>query len=364
MKNSITIVFLLTLVVGSQNRGQAQTAPKYSNEFLAIGIGARAFSMGNSVVASTSDITAAYWNPAGLTLLDQPISFGLMHSEYFAGLAQYDFGAIAFKTAENTAIAISLIRFGVDNIPNTLALIDQNGNIRFDRIQAFSVADYAITFSYARKLNIEGLNVGGNLKIIRRIGGDFASAWGFGIDLAAQYHWKKWTFGLMARDITTTYNAWSFYTDELKDVFALTGNLIPENSTEITLPRFVLGAAYKFSINSNFGFLSEVNFDITTDGKRNVLIKSNLLSFDPHAGIEFHYKNMVYLRTGINNIQKEFDEGEHTTVQPNLGLGIRFKQITIDYALTNVGNNSIAGYSHVFSFTYAIHKNQLNIKKP
>jgi hypothetical protein len=342
----------------------SQTAPKYSNEFLAIGVGARSFAMGNSTVASVADITAAYWNPAALIALERPVNLGLMHAEYFAGLAQYDFGAIAFKTNENTALSVSLIRFGVDNIPNTLELIDSDGNIQFDRIQAFSVADYAFSLSYARKLAIEGLNVGGNVKIIRRIGGSFASAWGFGIDLAAQYRWKKWSFALMARDITTTYNAWTFYTDELEEVFALTGNVIPETSTEITLPRFVLGASRDFAINDKFGLLAEVNMDITTDGKRNVLIKGNVLSIDPHAGMEFYYKNMVFLRAGLNNIQKEFDGGEHTTVQPNLGLGIRYKRITIDYALTNVGNVSIAGYSHVFSFTYAIDKNQINIKKP
>lgn len=364
MRNCAFILFLFTLLELIVLEGKAQTAPKYSNEFLAIGVGARAFAMGNSVVASAKDITSVYWNPAGLTALENPINIGLMHSEYFSGLAQYDFGALAFKTDETNAFAVSFIRFGVDNIPNTLELIDQDGNIRFDRIQSFSVADYAITFSYAKRLQIEGLTVGGNLKIIRRIGGSFASAWGFGIDLATQYHWKKWHFALMARDITTTYNAWSFNTEELAEVFTLTGNAIPENSSEITLPRFVLGAAREFKLSPMFGLLAEANLDVTTDGKRNALLKSNLLSVDPHLGVEAHYQHMIFLRAGINNIQKEYDGGEHTTLQPNIGIGFRYKKLGIDYALTNVGNVSITGYSHVFSISIALDKNQININKP
>jgi hypothetical protein len=364
LRNCASILILSALFGLIIPEGKAQTAPKYSNEFLAIGVGARAFAMGNSVAATTKDITAVYWNPAGLTALENPINIGLMHSEYFSGLAQYDFGALAFKTDEANAFAVSVIRFGVDNIPNTLELIDQDGNIRFDRIQSFSVADYAITFSYAKLLPIKGLAVGGNLKIIRRIGGSFASAWGFGIDLAARYQYKQWHFALMARDITTTYNAWSFNTEELEAVFALTGNTIPENSSEITLPRFVFGAAREFRLSSKFGLLAEANLDITTDGKRNVLLKSNLLSVDPHLGVEAHYQNMIFLRAGINNIQKEFEGGEHTTLQPNIGLGFRYKKLGIDYALTNVGNVSIAGYSHVFSISIALDKNQININKP
>lgn len=50
---------------------KAQIAPKYSNEFMGIGVGARALGMGNSVIASSDDINATYWNPAGLYKLDK-----------------------------------------------------------------------------------------------------------------------------------------------------------------------------------------------------------------------------------------------------------------------------------------------------
>ncbi len=355
----IIIVFLFLYL-----QIKAQVAPKYSNEFLSIGVGARSFGMANTTVASVSGVNSVYWNPAALVSLKHNLNLGLMHSEYFAGLAQYDFGAIAFKIDDISSFGVSFIRFGVDNIPNTLELIDNDGNIRFDRIKSFSVADYAITFSYARKMKIEGLSIGGNAKVIRRIGGDFASAWGFGIDLAARYIYNNWQFGIMGRDITTTFNSWTFYTDDLIEVFKMTGNEIPENSTEITLPKFIIGAVYNFTFAEKFGVLTEINMDITTDGKRNVLIKGNPISVDPHMGVEFNYNSMVFFRAGVGNIQNEYSiqGNKFTTVQPNMGLGIKYKRLTIDYALTDIGNVSAAGYSHVFSLTYSIDKLQTTNK--
>ena len=44
---------------------------KYSNEFLSIGVGARAQGMGSAVIASSSDVFSLFWNPAGLTSVRQ-----------------------------------------------------------------------------------------------------------------------------------------------------------------------------------------------------------------------------------------------------------------------------------------------------
>lgn len=332
-----------------------QSAPKYSNEFLSIGVGGRALGMGNAVVSSTNDVYATYWNPAGLLEAKNDVQAGYMHSEYFAGIAKYDYGAVSYKIDSKQSIGISLIRFGVDNIPNTLELIDAEGNIRYDRVKSFSVADYAFLISYARDLGIEGLNVGGNVKIVRRVAGEFANAWGFGIDAAATYDYKGWRFAALARDVTSTFNAWSFEQGELQETFEMTGNEIPENSLEITLPKFILSVSRSFTVKEDFHILGEANIDLTTDGKRNVLVKTDFISMDPHLGVEVDYKRIFFLRGGFLNLQKETiadrDKASYT-LQPTIGAGLRIKRLAIDYAYTNLGGVSQVPYSHIVSLSY------------
>ena len=334
-------------------------APKYSNEFLAIGVGARALGMGNANVASTNDATSGYWNPAGLLSIPTDMQVGLMHSEYFAGIAKYDFGAFAKRIDSVSACSFSIIRFGVDDIPNTTELIDAQGNVNYDRITNFSAADYAFIGSYARKLKIPGLRVAANFKVIRRVVGDFANAWGFGLDAGAQYDKNQWHFGAVVRDVTSTFNAWSFnLSSSMIETFALTGNEIPSNSVELTLPRLLIGAQRKYYIKEKFSIMGELDLDMTFDGKRNTLIKSDPVSVDPHFGFEFGYKDFIFFRTGLCNIQQvtDFAGKKSMNIQPNIGMGIKIKQFTIDYALTDIGDASVALYSNIFSLKFDLHK--------
>lgn len=336
---------------------------KYSNEFLQIGVGSRAFGMAGSVVASSSDVTSGYWNPAGLMNMKSQSQASLMHSEYFSGIAKYDYAGFSTFVADNTAVVgASLIRFGVDDIPDTSELIDADGNINYDRVKSFSAADYAFLFSYARqhkKGEKNGLSYGANVKIIHRKVGEYGKSWGFGLDVGAQYKYKKFTFAAVGRDITTTFNAWSYNPEKFSSIYTATGNDIPKNSTETTLPRIVLGTAYETQITEKVGLLAEADLTFTTDGQRNVLISAKPVSVDPTIGLEANYKQTIFLRTGVGNIQKitDFDGTQQYQFQPNLGLGIKIKNFSIDYALTNIGNQSDGLYSNVFSIRLDLDKN-------
>lgn len=337
-------------------------APKYSNEFLSVGVDARAFGMSNSIVASAEGAPAAYWNPAGMMIKPTNLQIALMHAEYFAGIAKYDYGAVVASMDKTSTAGLSFIRFAVDDIPDTSELIDADGNINYDRIKSFSAIDFALLLSYARELNVENLRIGGNAKIVRRKVGDFAGSWGFGFDIGVQYSIGNWKFGAVGRDITSTFNAWSFnLNDNMIDVFTLTGNEIPENSLEITLPRLIIGAGRNFKINDNLSLYSEINLDITSDGKRNTLIKSDPFSIDPHLGVELNISHFLFVRGGVGNIQKEFDIGGEriTTFQPNVGVGLNIRNVVmIDYALTNLGGSSAALYSNIFSLKLNLSRKQ------
>ncbi|MBO7446360.1 MAG: PorV/PorQ family protein [Bacteroidales bacterium] len=348
----IATAFLLGAFLGSAQN-------KYSNEFLSLGIGARGLAMANTMTAIADDVTAAYWNPAGLSRMDKRYELSLMHAEYFAGISKYDYAGFGFKIDDRNTVALSYIRFGVDNIMNTTELIDAQGNVDYDRITYFSAADNAILLSYAYNFaKVQGLSVGANAKIITRGIGKFARAWGFGLDFGLQYNNKGWQAGAMLRDGTSTFNAWRYQlSDEVMQVFEETGNEIPENGLELTIPKLLLGGAKRFEMGKGFNGTVALDFDCTFDGKRNTLIRSNVLSIDPHLGVEFAYKKIVALRAGIGNFQWEpdFDGRNRITLQINLGLGVCIKNIvSIDYAFTDLGNLSIAQYSHIFSLKVAI----------
>jgi hypothetical protein len=337
---------------------------KYSNEFLSVGVGARALSMANANVASVNDVTAGYWNPAGLLLQKSNLQVGLMHAEYFAGIAKYDFIGASKRIDSNSVAGITFIRFGVDNIPNTTELIDANGNVDYSRLKSFNAVDAAVLLSYARNMpKLKGIKIGANAKIIRRKLGEFGGAWGFGIDVGAMYDYKKWRFAAMARDITGTFNAWSYtLSDDVKTTFAITGNDIPSNSIEVTVPRLILGGTRTWNVWSDkVSIGGELNLINTFDGKRNTVIKTNTWSMEPALGIEVGYKKFIFLRGGIGNVQKAktIVGKDATTVQPNIGVGIKYKIFGLDYAMTNIGNVSTSLYSHIFTVKIDINKNIL-----
>ncbi|MBC8033774.1 MAG: hypothetical protein H7Y03_06485, partial [Chitinophagaceae bacterium] len=192
---------------------------KYSNEFLNIGAGGRGLAMGSSQVASVKDGTAGYWNPAGLVhIKDQP-QLNIMHAEYFAGIGKYDFGSLAIPLKDKRrTIALSLLRFAVDDIPNTIFLVEADGTLNYNNITSFSSSDYAFLLSYAQPVKLgnpnRSLNIGVNAKIIHRKVGKFATAWGFGLDAGLRMERDNWSVGIVAKDITTTFNAWSFNFNE------------------------------------------------------------------------------------------------------------------------------------------------------
>lgn len=357
MKPPKLYLSLLLTLLGLQATAQFRV---YSNEFLNIGAGARGLSMGSSQVASVSDGTSGYWNPAGLVGVKDHPELNLMHAEYFAGIGKYDFASIAIPTANNKrTIAVSGLRFAIDDIMNTLYLVEPDGSVNYNNIRAFSSADYAMIFSFAQKLKESGkknVHFGLNAKVIHRNVGSFAKAWGFGLDAGIQIIQNKWRFGLVGRDITTTFNMWSFsFTDREKEVLYLTKNDIPVKSSEITAPRLVLGVAREFSLSKKTTLLAEVNADLTFDGQRNTVLHSKAMSVDPKLGLELNVNRVFYLRAGVNNFQKALADGDTLNqkkvwiYQPSAGAGFKVNNLTIDYAFSNLANQSNPLFTHIFS---------------
>lgn len=351
---TIKSITLLTFNLLLFNSLQAQ---KYSNEFLSIGVGARAQGMGNAFIATVDDVTAGYWNPAGLATFpeDKGLQLGAMHSEWFGGVGKFDYLGMTLPLSNaQRRFGLSLVRFGVDDIPNTLTLFEDDGTVNFDNVVTFSAADYAMLASYAQSIKMKGkakLQVGGNVKVIRRVIGSFAGSWGFGVDLGAQFQAGNLRFGFMGRDLTSTFNAWHVsFTEDEKKVLLATGNELPDiNSLEITRPQLLLGIAYRLNFNK-INVTPELDFLATTDGKRNTLVSADPVSLDPSLGVELDYNRFLFLRAGISQLQREkdFDGSEYFISRPALGVGLQLFSLRLDYAYTDLGDSSNR-YSHVIS---------------
>ena len=359
MKKYILLILILTTSLVSQ----AQLVRSYSNEFLNIGVGARALAMGKSVSSFVTGVEAGYWNPAGI-ITTQDIEFSAMHNSLFSGIGSYDYFSAALPIErDELAFGVSVIRLGVDNILNTTNLIDNNGNINYNNISTFSSSDIAAIFSLAKYFPKLHLNVGANGKIIRRNIGDFALGNGFGFDIGAQYQYKNIKVGLVVRDITTTFTAWTVKDAIFDDIANAQTNQNGQNQEkpekyEITLPKFQLGFSYFKQLNQKYSLLTAIDM-MGRFTQTNDIVSTKYVSFTPSLGLELGYKGFSFFRAGIGNIQKEikFDNTPETnsdnptsiTFEPNIGIGFKYKTIYVDYALTNVGSSSGVNYSNVFS---------------
>jgi hypothetical protein len=329
---------------------------KFVNEFLNIGVGARAHGMSGAVIASVSDGTSAYWNPAGLSEMSTPLQLNAMHAKWFGGIANYDYFSIARKVNDEKkrVASLSFIRLGIDNIPNTWNLVGPDGTVDFNRVTNFSASDYAGMLSMSSAPGgSDRFSLGGTLKVIHRSIGAFGKAWGFGADIGIQYKLPSVRFGLMLRDVTTTFNTWSFlFTEEEKRLLQAAGNEIPVSSTELTLPRLGFGAAW--IVNSgNFKYVGELNILATTDGTKSSLLSLNRFNLIPLLGMELSYFDKVFVRLGAGNIQRVINplnvEKKSLEFQPNAGVGFRLGRLKIDYALANLGTQNGVLMSHIFS---------------
>ncbi|MEM6631204.1 MAG: hypothetical protein AAF694_16095 [Bacteroidota bacterium] len=356
-----TVLPLLLLFIALKISAQEDRVRKFSNDFLTIGVDARAFGMGNAFSAWTEGVSSAYWNPAALSTTDEKgPELGLMHASYFANVANYNYLGASFglKGEQNRRLALTYIRMGVDDIPNTLQLVEPDGSFNYDKLSSFSAADQALLLSYSWNAKFhKPLHLGTSVKVIHRTAGEFVSAWGFGIDVSALWIYPRFRFGVVVKDLTNTFNAWSFNTASFEDAFINTGNEIPENSLEITRPSARIGLGYDFSVGKRLGLKLALDNALYFDGKRpSAVFQLGNVTWDPHFGAELSYRNdtdkeIAFFRMGAYNLQnvKDLEGQDAFGLFPTAGVGVVISPVTLDYALANLGNFSENLHSHVIS---------------
>jgi hypothetical protein len=307
---------------------------KYAGEFLALGVGARPLGLGGAYVALASDVSSGYWNPAGLARIDYP-ELMLMHAEHFGSLVNHDYGAVAFPVGTSTSLGISLIRLGVDDIPDTRnAGVDAGGNVTFDpnqfsrvdpsRVSYFSSADWALYFTYARRQS-STFAFGANLKLIRRELGE-ASATGVGFDVGVTYApVERLLLGANLQDVTTTLVAWSSGTNDLIS------------------PTLKAGAAY--SIDALAGrFTPVVDLDLMFENRRSASTFSvGPVSVDVQGGLEYAFKDLIAVRVGYSDVK-----------QLTLGAGLSLPKLVVDYSFAKFDATDQLGNTHRISVMFIL----------
>jgi len=390
MLRSRPVVLLVTILtwglcVGPTAHGQR--IAKYGADFLAGGVDARALGMGGAYVSHADEVSAGYWNPAGLSHLSYP-EISYMHVERFAGAVSFDYGAVAFPVNERSTVGVSAFRSGVNDIVNTLQAWNPDRGVPLgtyeNRITRFSAADWALFVHYSRRVS-DRLSVGVNFKGIRRSIGDFASAWGYSMDVAAQYRHGPYRFGATIQDLSTMLQSWSVnpgafevnctnpvdgrpFEACLNDdgsviegpaarYQAVFAQEIPEGGTALVLPVARLGSGAVWPVGDGHRLTVGLDVDVAVDGQRAFVPNVGDVSFHPRLGTAFRYAGVVELRGGVQRLQ--YGDAIGLDLTPSVGAGLDLEQVSVDFSFGDFAGLTARdlGYSYRISV-------QLRLEQP
>jgi hypothetical protein len=280
----------------------------YSSELLSIGVGARPLAMGGAFVAAASDATAAYWNPAGLALIDD-VEITTIHATQ-SSIQDYDFLNVAFNTQGAGTYALSYIRLNVGGIDITGTSPTILGTTQ--------ATEQAALISGGWQLGRD-LAVGLTLKFLKD--DEYtASAYGFGSDIGLLYKpIKELSFGISARDYTGgSYIHWQN---------------TPTNPTQVLSPSIKLGV----SLSKELGKRVSENGTMIPDSTITADFDMDTLYIDKglntyHFGLEYWYRQFVAIRAGFQSNGFQFDSDNLTL---SAGVGVWVYLFEFDYAFVN-----------------------------
>ena len=369
------------LLLGACCAGPAhgQRIAKYGADFLAGGVDARALGMGGAYVGLAGEVSAGYWNPAGLSHLTYP-EISYMHVERFAGAVSFDYGGVAIPINERSTVGVSAFRSGVNDIVNTLQAWNPDRGVPLgsyeNRITRFSAADWAVFVHYSRRVS-DRLSVGVNFKGLRRSIGDFAQAWGYSVDVAAQYRHGPYRLGVTVQDVSTMLQSWSVNPSAFEvncvnpvddqpfeacltdDGSIIQGNAaryeavfsqrMPAGGTALVLPVARLGSGAVWPVGDGHRLTVGLDVDVAADGQRAFVPNIGDVSFRPRLGAAFRYAGGVELRGGLQRLQ--YGDAIGLDLTPSVGAGLDLQQVSVDFSFGDFAGLTAEdlGYSYRIS---------------
>lgn len=181
----VLMVFLMADMLQAQAEDIIQGRSSFNNvgnrsaEFLMIPVGSRAVALGNAYTALADDITAVYWNPAGLAFMEQKESFfTYVDMPLDVSLTFVGAGAPVFDGQGTMAGFVEVLNFG--ELEQTTVMSPNGTGIMWDSFSFAAGMSYAHNFSdrFAAGFTLKGIHE----SIANQTGSAFA------MDFGSNYH--------------------------------------------------------------------------------------------------------------------------------------------------------------------------------
>lgn len=323
--------------------------------FLEIGVGARAQALGGAYTASARDVTAMYWNPAGIAHITG-VSANISITDLYPGTGiKHTFAGAVLPLGSSGAIGVSFIQLTSGTIERTTEAYPEGGDPAFG--SAFEWKATAAGVYYGRRLT-DRLDFGAGFKAINE-GIANASATYMALDLGTQFQTGLYGTTIGA-SLTNVGTSGRFQGPVIERFVNNDANFRPGvTHIEYRTNSTPLPTGFRFGVRTELTGSPEAILS-AAPGHRLVLLGEIFDAIDTDVnwtlGAEYSFKNMLYFRAGkrwVNEARTDFRSGNFGLsygggLSLPLGSGRRFG---FDYAYTNMGElKNVQVYSFVLGF--------------
>lgn len=285
--------------------------------FLKIGVGARAASMGNAFVAMANDATTLYWNPAGIGMLDGN-EITINATEWLIDTRLYFFGG-TLDMGGLGILGLSVNRFDSGDIEET-TVYEPDGTGRI-----FSASNMAIGLTYARRMT-DRFSAGITVKYVSE-SLDRTTSSAIAIDVGS----------LFVTDFLNNMRI-GFNLSNLGSQMRLAGSdlliQVPQDPGSKFVPADLATEAWDLPLLFRFGVATEVldmpmqRLTVSAD-----VLDSRDYQYRIHTGGEWAFREMFFLRGGykFNYADGNLSLGAGVQIPDFEGFGLR-----VDYSFESM----------------------------
>jgi Uncharacterised protein family (UPF0164) len=290
-------------------------------QFLKIGVGGRASALGDAFIAIANDVSALYWNPAGLVQFENDeIIFS--HNNWVVDI-NHDFLGGVYHFG-NSAIGLAVTGLSMDDMPVTTEFAP------FGTGQFFGFSDVAIALTYSQSMT-DKFSFGVTVRYIEETL-DKLKMRGVMIDIGTYY----WTGLGSTRFAVTVSNFGSELAPDGKVV--LVGNRGENSDWQSFAPptMFRIGFAFEPYETKEHKFTTSIQLNHPNDNSENFAI-----------GLEYVWRSILFLRGGYKfNVDEQ-----NYSFGAGLNVPISIAHFTLDYAFTNFERlGSVHRFSIILGF--------------